>query len=266
MPRHFFMRINLAVACLIGCVGLGVGSGCYPAPQRATLAPGSAASTYTHDPVKPMPSEADASDVSPTYEDAPLVSQQIPEDPRFVEAYNHVGRPKIMIIVNHTENNGIDYALIEETLTDWLSAEGQVQIISPMLARQKLTDQQLQELASGQPQVMDEVAQKLQTDVLVYAECPSRQTPQGPEVMLIVEAMNTKGGQQLAQGSVRIPPPMDKTAVDHSTRLVARKLMDELTNSWNTMASLPHPAPTEVPAVPSSVPPAPPPATQPVPQ
>jgi hypothetical protein len=305
------------ILCFIGLLGLETLPGCYPAPQRA--APPPASGSYQHDAVKPMPEPTDNAAAQPGFDDVALVNQQIPEQPRFVQAYAVIGRPRILVFVNrtlegqllpvndtgplatientkqsdaavkinsssnttnygywntgvNTQNNDVespgqfkyvdrtqvylrpgeydeaaakqvDYGLIENTLTDWLSADGQVTIISPIAARQRLTDQQVQELQSGRPQMMGEIAQKLQTDVLVQVECrPSRQTTQGLVVTLLASAMNTRGGQQIAQASVQIPLPMEKTTINRYTRFVARKLMDEMTNAWNARAALPPPA------------------------
>lgn len=310
------MRKITPILCFIGFLGLETLPGCYPAPQRTAAPPPTASPSYQHDAVKLMPEPTDSAAVQPGFDDVPLVNQQIPEEPRFVQAYAAIGRPRILVFVNRTldgqllpvndtgplatientkqsnaavkvnnssnttnygywhtnvdtqnsdvESPGpfkyvdrtqvylrlgeydeaaarqIDYGLIENTLTDWLSADGQVTIISPIAARQRLTDQEVQELQNGRPQMMGEIAQKLQTDVLVQVECrPSRQTTQGLVVTLLASAMNTRGGQQIAQAAVQIPLPMEKTTINRYTRFIARKLMDEMTNAWNARAALP---------------------------
>lgn len=275
-----------------------------------------------------MPPPSDIANIQPGFNDVPLVNQQPPEEPRYVQAYASVGKPRILVFVNRTvtgelipvnptgplvsventqqsntgvkvgqgsnvnsnspysnysqnynrsfESSGparyqdrtdiylqpgqydeaaaksIDYELIENILTDWLSARGQVTIISPMSARGRLSDQEVQELQSGRPQMLGELAQKLQTDILVQVTArPSRQTSTGLGIRLIAQALNTKGGQQIAQATVDVPPPMEKTTLNRYTRFVARKMMDAMTNSWSVMASQP-PAPVANPPAPNT--------------
>jgi hypothetical protein len=145
----------------------------------------------------------------------------------------------------------IDYEAIETILTDWLSCEGAVTIISPDLARQRLTDQQVRDLQSGRPQVLSEVAQQLSADVLIQVQAhPTRQTDQGLEIRLIAEAMNTRGGESIGRAVVDISPPLTKPRINRYTRYIARKLMDDMTGSWlNT------PPGTKTTDLPSAAPP-----------
>jgi hypothetical protein len=326
--------MNRGVVAAVAAIGFGVG--CYPAPQRQAPPPAGSPVTYGAEPVKPMPEPTDPAYIQPGFDDVPLVNQQPPEEPHYVQAYGAVGKPRILVFVNRTvtgelipvnptgpiasventqqsntgvkvgqssnvnsnslysnysqnynrsfESSGpahyqdrtdvylqpgqydeaaaksIDYEMIENILTDWLSARGQVTIISPMSARGRLTDQEVQELQNGRPQMLGELAQKLQTDILVQVTArPSRQTSTGLGIRLIAQALNTKGGQQIAQATVDVPPPMEKTTLNRFTRFVARKMMDEMTNSWNVMASQPPPAtpaaPPPQPAAPNTPPP-----------
>ena len=213
-------------------------TGCDNSPPRATAVP-----AIARDPVKPI-SDPNAS-IQPAYDDPPLISQQLPEEPRFVQAYIAVGRPRIMIFVNHTldgnllpVNDAATIATIETTLTDWLSAQGQTTIISPISARQKLTEQELADLQSGHPQMIGQIADKLQADVLVHVECrPTKQPDQGLLVTMIADAFSIRTGQQLAQASVQAALPMDNPTVTRTTRIIARKLMDEMTSTWTATAA-----------------------------
>ncbi|HWP41244.1 MAG TPA: hypothetical protein VNL70_09980 [Tepidisphaeraceae bacterium] len=282
----------------------------------------------------PPPSYADPAHVPP-FDDVPLVSQQPPEQPRFVDAYRRVGSPRIVVFVNRTlegsiipvnpedpllsiehtrrsstgltvesretytrqhryrddvrerseryESKGpgeyrqttevylhpgqydevqaraLDYQAIENIMTDWLAADGQVTIISPMMARQRLSDQQVKELQEGRPQVLSELAQQLNADVLVQVQArPTRQTQQGLEVRIVAEALNTRGGESIGRAVVDVPPPLEKTQINDYTRFLARKLMSDMTQSWT--APPPRQQPPPLPPVPA--PPAPP-ATQP---
>jgi hypothetical protein len=127
----------------------------------------------------------------------------------------------------------IDYEAMENILTDFLACQGAVEIMSPTMARQKLSSEQISDLQSGKPRVLREIAQQLDADVLVQVSArPTRQTPDGLEVRLVGEAVNIKGGQQVGRAVVDIPAPLDKPALNKYTRFVARKLMMDMTQAW----------------------------------
>lgn len=265
---------------------------------------------------KPMPERAVGGVVPPPpFDDVPLVSQRPPEQKAFVDAYEAIGRPRIVVFVNRTlegelvpvtreaplvsverrrsargdvavesrdyrnrddfyrgrddrervdrfESRGpgeyrettevylrpgqydevdareIDYETMENILIDWLAAGGNVEVISPVMARQRLTDQQVKDLQDGRPQAMSEVARQLDTDVLVQVQArPTRQTPRGLSVRVVAEAINVRGGQSIGRGVVEVPPPLDKPQLNRYTRFLARRLMDGMTGSWRAMAS-----------------------------
>jgi hypothetical protein len=128
----------------------------------------------------------------------------------------------------------IDYEAIENIMLDWMGANGQVTLISPTLARQRLSDQTVKEMQQGRPQVLSEVAQQLGADVLIQVQArPTKQTPEGLQVRIIAEAMNTRGGQSLGRAVVDVPPPLDKPQMNEYTRFLARKLMDQMTETWS---------------------------------
>lgn len=127
----------------------------------------------------------------------------------------------------------LDYEAVENVLSDWLSADGKVTLISPSMTRTRLTDQEVAELQAGRPTVLREIAEKLDADVLIQVQArPTRQTYEGLEVRIIAEAFNTKGGETLGRAFVDVPPPLDKPQINKYTRFLARKLMMELTKSW----------------------------------
>lgn len=135
---------------------------------------------------------------------------------------------------DEVQAKALDYEAIENILTDWLASNGQVTVISPIMARQKLTPEQVKELESGLPQVLSEIAQQLGVDVLVQAQArPTRQSFDGLHVRLIAEAINIKGGDSVARAVVDIKPPLDKPQINTFTRYVARKLMDDMTGAWS---------------------------------
>ncbi|HEX2973747.1 MAG TPA: hypothetical protein VHP11_15550 [Tepidisphaeraceae bacterium] len=131
----------------------------------------------------------------------------------------------------------IDYGMMETLLTDWLSADGQVAMVTPMLAQKKLSAQQLKDLQSGQGAAMQEIAEQLDADILIQVQARiTRQTPQGPSVRILAEAMNTRGADSLARAAVDMDPPLDKRQLNKYTRFLARKLMDGMAATWSQPA------------------------------
>jgi hypothetical protein len=129
----------------------------------------------------------------------------------------------------------IDYEAIENIMADWIASNGQVTVISPIMARQRLTDQQVRELQEGRPQVLSEIAQQLDTDVLIQVQArPTRQTRHGLEVRILAEAINTRGGESIGRAVVDVPPPLEKMQINDYTRYLARKLMDDMSVTWRS--------------------------------
>jgi hypothetical protein len=259
-------------------------------------------------PIKPLPPQDGSAGLPPAYADPAIVRQQVPEEPRYVQAYDNIGKPKIVVFVNRTitgelvpvnpnvtvragltpyddrtttylhpgqydaaQASSIDYELIENLLTEDLSADGKVMLIAPLAARQRLGDDEVREVQAGRPQMLGELATKLNADVLVQVTArPSQQTDQGLGIRLVAEALNTHGGQAIAFAAVDVPPPLTRATVNEYVRFVARKLMDGMSGSWESMAVPPpvaqSPAPGgfSPPAVPPVAPPAPPPPPPPV--
>ncbi len=301
-----------------------------PPPPRVPVPAADRQAMMIHrDEVKPLPPPRPEDRVPPPpFDDVPLVAQQAPEQPAFVDAYRRVGAPRIVLFVNRTlegsiipvnheapivsieqtrksstgvnvetrdtstrqrryrdetrdrtdrfESKGpaeyrettdvylhpgqydevaarsIDYEAIENIMSDWLACNGQVAIISPIMARQRLSDQQVKELQEGRPQVLSEIVQQLGADILIQVQAhPTRQSSEGLEVRIIAEALNIKGGQSIGRAVVDVPPPLEKTTINRYTRFLARKLMDGMIGSWTA----PPPAPSPRDALP--------PATQP---
>jgi hypothetical protein len=192
-----------------------------------------------------------------------LVVQRPPEQRAFVEAYYRVGKPHIVVFVNRTMNGAIvpvtdsrplgeaeahpvgggqydevsaqalDYEALENVLTDWLSCNGQVTVMSPTMTRAKLTKEQIDALEKGEKFVLSDIAQRCDGDVFVQVQAhPTRQTPYGMEVRVLAEAINVRGGQSLGRAFVDVPPPLEKRQINQYTRFLARKLMDDLTGAW----------------------------------
>jgi hypothetical protein len=66
-------------------------------------------------------------------------------------------------------------------------------------------------------------------------------------VRLVGEALNVKGGQQVARAVVDVPPPLEKATLNRYTRFMARKLMMDMTQTW-TSAEGPTTRPPAAPA------------------
>ena len=242
---------------------------------------------------KPMPVQTQAEQGSdlppPPYQDPPLVNQRPPEQRAFVEAYESVGRPRILVFVNRTlegeivpvnpgapyagvdrnyssrdgrdraeaylhpgeydeaSARAIDYGAMENILTDWLASDGRVEVVSPVMARQRMTDEQVKDLQAGRPRAMGELARQLDADVLIQVQArPTKQTANGLGVRVMAESVNVgRGGQSIARAVLDVPPPLDRTQLNRATRMLARKLMDGMTVSWHAMAEADRGAPAD---------------------
>jgi len=128
----------------------------------------------------------------------------------------------------------LDYEAMENILTDFLACQGAVEIVSPSMLRQKLSAEQIKDLQAGNPKTLREIAAALDTDVLVQVSAhPTRQTTNGLEIRIVGEAINVKGGQQIGRAMVDMPAPLEKTSLNRYTRWVGRKLMFDMTQTWN---------------------------------
>ena len=258
----------------IGIIGICVQSGCQ---SDRTPPPSPARVPETNERVmdsgvgqsKPLPPQDRDELPPPPFEDVPLVNQEAPEEARYVAAYNQVGHPRILVWVTHRPGSwqydeaaarSIDYAAMENILTDWLSAGGRVAVISPQAARQALDPNQVQDLNSGQPTRPQDISDRLHADILVLVQAqPTRQSGAGPAVRLVAEATNLRGAESLGQAVVDVLPPLDKPQINKYTRFIARKLMDGMTANWMSFG-----APQSItpgPEQPGFVPPATQPAT-----
>jgi hypothetical protein len=263
---------------MIGVGMLGVAAGCAsdqpPAPERVSAAP-----VYVSpEPAKPLPPPFREDEVpAPPFSDPPLVSQRMPEERAFVDAYNAVGRPRILVFVNRspaapgvapanfdeTRARSLDYAAVENILTDWLAADGHVTVISPAAGQQALNEQQSHDLQSGRADAGRDVGRQVEAHILVQVQAqPTMQTEGGPQVRMVAEAVDLKhDGASLARAVVDVPPPMDKQQINKYTRYLARKLMDGMIVTWQTAgAAQGNPPAVEVrpgPALPPTPPPPP---------
>ncbi|MGH3422115.1 MAG: hypothetical protein ACRDOD_21280, partial [Streptosporangiaceae bacterium] len=269
MPDKEFRVRRILNGVGIGLVALVVQSGCQsdrvppPAPARVP-GPGERRMSDAGETAKPLPAVRD--DVPPPpFNDVPLVSQEAPEVPRYVEAYDKVGHPRIVVWVAHppagqaydeVAARAIDYAALETILTDWLSAGGRVAVIAPEAARQALNPQQAQDLDTGHPAPSQQIGDRLKADVLVLVQAePTRQNDNGPALRLVADASNLRGGESIGRAVVDVPPPLDKPQINKYTRFVARKLMADMSNSWTSFGGAPPAAAQPEPAPATNPPP-----------
>jgi hypothetical protein len=185
--------------------------------------------------MKPLP-QPERTNLPRPYDDVPLVSQRPPEQKAFVDAYERVGRPRLMVMAIGPDGSSsadksyklapVDYSAVETVLADWLSANGAVNLLSSRVAP----------ASSVEPTTRPAPAPEADADVLVRVQVhPANSNVQ--EARLVTEAVNTRGGESIARAVVDVPAPLEKERLNDATRFVARKLMDEMTESWNRMAT-----------------------------
>jgi hypothetical protein len=235
---------GILLAAVAGCA-----SDTVPAPAPARV-PGQSERRMTDGIAisKPLPDPSREEIPGTPFNDAPLVSQEAPETPKFVDAYNKVGHPRVLVWVMHGAGvnydeaaaTAIDYSAMQNILADWLSAGGRVAMISPEAARQAMTPQQQQTLNDGQAANGKELADRIHADVLVLLRAqPTRQSGNGPAVRLVADASNLAGGESIGRAVVDVPPPLDKPQINTYTRFLARKLMLDMTNAWSAFGTGP---------------------------
>lgn len=178
--------------------------------------------------MRPLPPPSyDESSAMPPFDDPPLVSQRPPEQRAFVDAYKRVGSPRITLFVSGMEDSdksSIDFDAVEAIMTDWIACNGQVTLVAPTIARRRLAD----------PQTRATLAQQLGAQVVIYVQAATtRQSPDGKDLRIVAQAINTKGGEQIGRAVVDVPSMLDKPQINDYTRYLARKLMDDMTGSWN---------------------------------
>jgi hypothetical protein len=286
--RLIFLKDAISAAIAVGLTAV---AGCSSSPPPPQQDPPIVQNYGGYAPVidRPMPDPA-PTPLPPGFDDPAIMTQEMPEEPAFVALYKTVGSPRIMVFVNRAISGeelpvapggtthypdgttvysptgttdvagakSIDYELIENLISGDMSAGGRVTMVSPIAARGRLSDAEVADLRSGRPQMLGEIAQKLQCDVLIRISArPSVQTADGLGIRLVAEAMNVQGGQQLSQSAVDVPPPLIKTTLNRYCRFVSRELMTGMTAQWSRMPSMAAPSPTPAPAPVAPMPTAP---------
>jgi hypothetical protein len=253
---------------LLAAVALTGGCDETTAPPRVMVpAQGSFYRLHEYPTDKPLPPEIDSQLPPPPFNDQPIVTQQLPEETAFIQQYLRVGQPRFVVFVNRDlygqeilppgqaivpgtyvtreqldqiQAAQVGYATIETMLADWLASEGKVHVVSPSAVHSLLSAQQIQSLQSGHSDAAGPVGQTLSADVLVQVQAhPIEQTAAGLKLRLIAEAMNTRDGASIGRVVIDVNPPQDDPHIREFTRFVARKLMDEMTLTWQNYTPSP---------------------------
>jgi hypothetical protein len=193
-------------------------AGCAPSVSRVSVPPADQnASPPVRETTAPKanPREGSESQLpAPPFDDQPLVSQATPEQSAFVDTYNRVGRPRIAIVIDKEKEDqndefakSYDDEAIREELADWMACNGRVAVVN-----------------SAAPEDSD-VTVKMQAHM-------TRQYQDAMRIRILAEATNTKDHISIGRAFVDVPPPLEKTQINRYTRWLARKLMDEMTASW----------------------------------
>ena len=118
----------------------------------------------------------------------------------------------------------IDFDAVETIMSDWLAANGQVTVIAPTVTRRRLND----------AQARSDIAQQLGADVVIYVRAaPTPTSTDAKDLRLVAQAINTRGGESIGRAVVDVPPPLNKGQINDYTRFLARKLMDDMSQSWS---------------------------------
>lgn len=263
-----FWMLAFTFSILAGCADNS------PPPPRADVPPPGVKNYPPRDaePVKPLPDQGPLNTVSPRKPEATLPTQPIPEAESFVDAYNKVGRPRIAVILNRTldgktippttgdtapaavylrqgqydesQAGNLNYDAMENAIADWLACNSRVTIVTGTVARMKLSEQQLNDLNKGLPELRQPLGELLDVDVLVHLQAyPIQQSTTGLKVRLVGQVLNTKGGESLGRPSVDLMLPGDSQEIVRSARTLVRMLMNGMIEGWYVKQ------PTTVPAI-----------------
>ena len=270
------MRANMSVLA-IGLLGAYLAGCRTPPPPRVPVpseTDGSPYGTYQHDEVKPLPPSAtqqlkeqsSQSQVSePVVGIPPAPSGPPPISQRYIEAYDGVGRPRMMVLIDRPAEMprslvAGDYDLLERVVRETLAARGQVMVVAPQTVRENIDAQQTTDINAGRADALADAGAKLRADVAVQVRLAPPSGAAG-DTQITATARNTRDSQQIATAATALRPNPQRRDLDFAGRLLAERLVDELATAWERLEK--QPAPTTAP--PSTTPPsaAPPSATPP---
>jgi hypothetical protein len=212
-------------SAVVGLALIAGGCASEPPPQAAVpVYPGTGYVPH-QPPPKPLPESATNPPpaVGP-YSDQPILDQRLPEEQMFLEAYDKVSRPTLSVQLNRPQNTDyydeagvrtLDYQALQTVLSDWMSCGGQVHIVTPQSS----------------------------PDVTIQVDVHPTNQAGGPQVRLVAQAVNTRGGDVIGNAAVDIPLPLDMGQINEYTRFIAAKLMVGMAGSWDAYAGSPPPPP-----------------------
>ncbi|MEO6434424.1 MAG: hypothetical protein ABIP55_01515 [Tepidisphaeraceae bacterium] len=231
-------------------------TGCRNPPPPRVLVPrdsdGNPYTTYKHDDVKPLPPSATQS-MKESGQPQPMLTDPAvltppgppPVSQAYLEAYDRVGRPRIMVLADRPNDPQRalvpgDYDLLERVVRETLAAKGQVLVIAPSAVSEKVDRQQLSDISAGRPDALADAGGKLRADVLVQVRfaAPAGGVPAGgaTDTQLTATARNTRDTAQIATAAAAVGNPPQRRQMDFAARLLAERLVDELTTAWERLA------------------------------
>jgi hypothetical protein len=275
-------------------VALLTAGGCNNPPPPRIQVPsdsrGSDYATYHHDKVKPLPPqptdrysmEGPTSEAAPAGPPAPgrtgaggAESRPAPPPPppvsqAYLDAYDRVGRPRLMVVVERPEAPPHslvpgDYDTLERAVHESLSANGQVSTVPSDAVRSSLSPQQIKAVVDGDRTALGQAGQALRADVIVSVRL---EPPAGDQTKISAVARNAQDGQTIATVTSTLPSPPPRRQIDFAGRLLGERMVDDLADAWDRLAAQGPPtqpgAGTTAPAgagttAPSGAPPSPPP-------
>jgi hypothetical protein len=126
----------------------------------------------------------------------------------------------------------LDYEEMESLLSEWIGCNGQVTLVSPGFIRSHLSDQDVAALQAGKSSGLEALSKGTNADVLIQITAHPVERQGQVVVLLVAEAINVRGGESLAHASVEMPTPVDRYTLNNYTRFLARKVIHDMTNTW----------------------------------
>ncbi|HTW95464.1 MAG TPA: hypothetical protein VMD30_11750 [Tepidisphaeraceae bacterium] len=221
---------------------------CLPACQAPTAsAPATSASPPPPVTVAPRRDEAFVYPASM----APLPNQQ-----NFQLAYALARAPRIAVYVNreldghlivpvsiHVLSAGeydpaaaqsLDLSALENDLSDFLSCQGTVRVMTPQFLAAHMTPQDVQDLADGNPRVLSDLQDRTGAGILIQLQVyPMQQNDSTLDAVIVAEALDTQTLRQIASVQQPVSLPIGSTELYESCRSLADELMKQMAKTWN---------------------------------
>jgi hypothetical protein len=225
-------------------------AGCHnPPPPRVTIpstSGGNPYSTYERDEVKPLPPSARSTSETPQPAPDPSrppvgLTEVVPQQPTvsqaYLDAYDRVGRPRLLVIADHPDQpaHGLvaeDYDLIQRLVRECVAGGGQVAVVPPNIVHDRLSTRQLDDLQAGRTTALANIGTTLRADVLIEVKTAAA----GDQTQFTANARNTRDGAQIATASATIPSAAPRRQVDFAGRLLGERMVDALADTWDRFA------------------------------